>query len=71
MVDILAAYRTSTDLDPSWYKAWHAWALANSKVAAHYESLQEGEAIPPQVIGNHLVPAVEGKLLPLHLAGMV
>lgn len=31
---IISEYRNATKLDPTWYKAWHAWALVN------YETVQ-------------------------------
>ncbi|CAG8552522.1 7121_t:CDS:10 [Diversispora eburnea] len=35
--DILQSYSLATQNDKDWYKAWHAWALANFEVISHYE----------------------------------
>ncbi|GAA5970883.1 hypothetical protein JCM11641_004492 [Rhodosporidiobolus odoratus] len=58
--DILRSYLLATSLDPTWYKAWHAWALANSEVVSHFARSQ-GEQDPsqPQAYSVHLVPAVQ------------
>ncbi|KPV75332.1 uncharacterized protein RHOBADRAFT_53323, partial [Rhodotorula graminis WP1] len=58
--DILRSYLLATSLDPTWYKAWHAWALANSEVVSHFAKSQ-GEQDPnkPQAYSVHLVPAVQ------------
>ncbi|CAG8528851.1 8861_t:CDS:10, partial [Acaulospora morrowiae] len=37
--DILNSYNLATKYDKEWYKAWHAWALANFEVISHYEKL--------------------------------
>ncbi|EGG01362.1 uncharacterized protein MELLADRAFT_117828 [Melampsora larici-populina 98AG31] len=58
VVDILESYKLSSELDPEWYKAWHAWALANSKVASHYERNQDASSVPVEIVQYHLVPAV-------------
>ncbi|KAI9604455.1 hypothetical protein KEM48_000690 [Puccinia striiformis f. sp. tritici PST-130] len=57
--DILESYKLSSELDPEWYKAWHAWALANSKVASHYERNQDANSVPAEIVQYHLVPAVQ------------
>ncbi|KAI8458016.1 atypical/PIKK/FRAP protein kinase [Phakopsora pachyrhizi] len=59
VVDILESYRLSTELDPEWYKAWHAWALVNSKVATNYERNQDAATVPIEIVQYHLVPAVQ------------
>jgi hypothetical protein len=65
--DILQSYLLATSLDRTWYKAWHAWALANSEVVAHFAKTQpEHEAMPAQVFTDHLVPAVQGPSRFLH-----
>jgi serine/threonine-protein kinase mTOR len=51
----------ATTLDRTWYKAWHAWALANSEVVSHYVKTQaDGDPLPPQIFEGHLVPSVKG-----------
>ncbi|KAF7911617.1 hypothetical protein BELL_0285g00080 [Botrytis elliptica] len=61
--DILASYKAATHFNPQWYKAWHAWALAN------FEIVQAVQADPGHelhdvnggnVVVNHVVPAVRG-----------
>ena len=64
--DILQSYLLATNLDRTWYKAWHAWALANSEVVSHYVREQNDQAISERVYTNYLVPAVTGGL-PLYL----
>lgn len=50
-------------LDPKWYKAWHAWALANTEVVSHYmktRSESDTNPIPQAMYTDFLVPAVRG-----------
>ncbi|KAI9000239.1 armadillo-type protein [Gaertneriomyces semiglobifer] len=56
--EILRSYLAATHCDKEWYKAWHAWALANFEVISHYEKLHE--SIPPQILVAHVVPSVQG-----------
>ncbi|KAK4703758.1 serine/threonine-protein kinase mTOR, partial [Phenoliferia sp. Uapishka_3] len=57
--DILQSYLLATNLDRTWYKAWHAWALANSEVVSHYARGQnDQDSVSDRVYTNHLVPAV-------------
>ncbi|BGP55274.1 hypothetical protein JCM8202_000651 [Rhodotorula sphaerocarpa] len=58
--DVLRSYLLATSLDPTWYKAWHAWALANSEVVSHFAKAQgEQDPTKPQAYSVHLVPAVQ------------
>ncbi|CAG8502333.1 8312_t:CDS:10 [Funneliformis caledonium] len=41
--DILQSYLLATQYDKDWYKAWHAWALANFEVISFYEKLKSAE----------------------------
>ncbi|CAG8550536.1 9156_t:CDS:10, partial [Ambispora leptoticha] len=41
--DILQSYLLATQYDKDWYKAWHAWALANFEVVSHFEKLHNSE----------------------------
>ncbi|KAG9294210.1 hypothetical protein G9A89_021569 [Geosiphon pyriformis] len=41
--DILQSYKLATVHDQNWYKAWHAWALANFEVISHHEKLHNSE----------------------------
>ncbi|KAL1915020.1 uncharacterized protein VTP21DRAFT_7725 [Calcarisporiella thermophila] len=56
--DILRSYALATHFDENWYKAWHAWALANYEVIKHYEN--EREEAQPNMLAQHIVPAVQG-----------
>ncbi|KAJ3318282.1 phosphatidylinositol kinase- protein kinase tor1, partial [Blyttiomyces sp. JEL0837] len=56
--EILRSYLTATHCDKNWYKAWHAWALANFEVLNYYEKVHE--TIPTQILIMHVVPSVEG-----------
>ena len=60
--DILRAYLLATHYDPTWYKAWHTWALANFDVIAHMEGQTEGKTadIAGDQLAVHVVQAVEG-----------
>ncbi|RDL41871.1 ARM repeat-containing protein [Venustampulla echinocandica] len=61
--DILSSYRAATHFNPNWYKAWHAWALANFEIvqALGAQSAQNRDiTIPPNVLVDHVVPAVRG-----------
>ncbi|GAA5903699.1 hypothetical protein JCM6882_003390 [Rhodosporidiobolus microsporus] len=58
--EILRSYLLATSLDPTWYKAWHAWALANSEVVSHFARSQgEQDPTQPQAYSVHLVPSVQ------------
>ncbi|KAI8836345.1 armadillo-type protein [Chytridium lagenaria] len=46
------------ELNDEWYKAWHAWALANFEVLSYFE--KEHETIPSQVLVSHVVPSIQG-----------
>jgi FKBP12-rapamycin complex-associated protein len=60
--EILAAYNAATRYNANWYKAWHAWALANFEVVTSYTSQGEREIveIPASIVHGHVVPAIEG-----------
>ncbi|OBT84901.1 FKBP12-rapamycin complex-associated protein [Pseudogymnoascus sp. 03VT05] len=60
--DILAAYSAATQFNPNWYKAWHAWALANFEIAQSVNQKPERETavVPHNVLIDHVVPAVRG-----------
>ncbi|CAG8530152.1 16586_t:CDS:10 [Funneliformis mosseae] len=45
--DILQSYLLATQYDKDWYKAWHAWALANFEVISFYEKLKSAENNTP------------------------
>lgn len=64
--DVIDSYRRATELDKHWYKAWHAWALANFDVISHYERLDEN--VSGRVIVARIVPAVQGFFRSISLA---
>ncbi|KAF3761262.1 hypothetical protein M406DRAFT_52619 [Cryphonectria parasitica EP155] len=60
--DILTCYSQATKYNSRWYKAWHAWALANFEVVQSIAARSEGAParIDHNVVANHVVPAVHG-----------
>ncbi|KAI9820202.1 MAG: phosphatidylinositol kinase- protein kinase tor1 [Pycnora praestabilis] len=60
--DILASYSAATHFNRNWYKAWHAWALANFEVVTSITSQADREiaSIPQNIIIDHVVPAIQG-----------
>ncbi|CAO1620752.1 unnamed protein product [Jaminaea pallidilutea] len=65
-LDVIDSHRRATELDRGWYKAWHAWALANFDVISHHERL--GNPITPQMIAASIVPSVNGFFRSIALA---
>jgi FKBP12-rapamycin complex-associated protein len=70
-VDVLAAYKRATLFEDCGYKAWHAWALLNFRIALQSSDgdeaghLGQGEsrgtnAGSDKVLRNHVVSAVNG-----------
>lgn len=55
---ILHNYLCATWLDPTWYKAWHTWALANFEVISFLE--QSKDTMRGDAFAKHIVPAVQG-----------
>jgi FKBP12-rapamycin complex-associated protein len=60
--DVLASYRAATHFHPTWYKAWHAWALANFEIvqAINQRPERDPTPMPPSLVVEHVVPAVRG-----------
>ncbi len=61
--DILNSYRAATHFNPNWYKAWHAWALANFEIVqalGHRPERDRDLVVPPNVLIEYVVPAVQG-----------
>lgn len=60
--EIIASYSHATSYNQNWYKAWHAWALANFEVVTAITSQANRETanLSPSVIADHVVPAVRG-----------
>ena len=59
---IIQSYANAKSYNPGWYKAWHAWALANFEVVTAMTSQgnRENAILPNAVIMDHVVPAVTG-----------
>ncbi|KAF2843628.1 phosphatidylinositol 3-kinase tor2 [Patellaria atrata CBS 101060] len=60
--DILSSYAAATRYNDSWYKAWHAWALANFEVVTSITAQPNGKTsdVPPNIVHEHIVPAIKG-----------
>ncbi|KAK6858272.1 armadillo-type protein [Apiospora arundinis] len=61
--DILTSYSKATQYNPKWYKAWHAWALANFEIVQAVGSSSVTGAVSrmdPAVVVGHVVQAVQG-----------
>lgn len=61
--EIIASYAHATSYNKGWYKAWHAWALANFEVVtamAASQTAREATSMPQSVINDHVIPAVRG-----------
>ncbi|KAK3046508.1 phosphatidylinositol kinase-related protein kinase tor1 [Extremus antarcticus] len=60
--DVLQSYFSATRYNENWYKAWHAWALANFEVVTSLASdaARESADVPPHIVHDHVVPAVKG-----------
>ena len=60
--DVLQSYYSATKYNENWYKAWHAWALANFEVVTSLtsEAGRESTDIPAHIIHDHVVPAIRG-----------
>lgn len=57
--DVLNAYRQATRYNQHWYKAWHAWALANFELVQTLSTNSDSQANKPQIV-QHAVRAVQG-----------
>ncbi|KAI0330947.1 FAT-domain-containing protein [Cubamyces sp. BRFM 1775] len=62
ITDILQSYYLATHYDPTWYKAWHTWALANFEVVGFLENQQYNKIgeVPGQELTAHIVSSVTG-----------
>ncbi|KAG6827657.1 hypothetical protein H0H92_010880 [Tricholoma furcatifolium] len=60
--DILHSYYLATHFDPTWYKAWHTWALANFDVIGYMETQTQARSLdgPGSGIVAHVVQAIDG-----------
>jgi len=57
--DVLRSYWLATVYNKDWYKAWHAWALANFKVVTSID-VSNGASHGIDIVNEHVVPAVRG-----------
>lgn len=62
--DIMHSYLLATHYDPTWYKAWHTWALTNFEVIGHMDNQADDRIIdiPGDNLAAHTVQAVQGTL---------
>lgn len=62
VAEILTSYRAATTYNKDWYRAWHAWALANFEIVTSFTSRSDREnvEISTELVLQHVVPAVEG-----------
>ena len=61
--DTLRSYMLATHYHPTWYKAWHAWALANFEVVnalGGQDAAINVQDVSPEILTGHVVPAVKG-----------
>ncbi|PHH75663.1 hypothetical protein CDD82_4330 [Ophiocordyceps australis] len=60
--EILKAYSQATKYNARWYKAWHAWALANFEIVQTLAARSEGQVSRADhgIIMEHVVPAIDG-----------
>ncbi|KAI0924480.1 hypothetical protein AcW2_005356 [Taiwanofungus camphoratus] len=60
--DILHSYYLAAHYDPTWYKAWHTWALANFEVINYLETQNETKTAdtPSDELAAHILQAVSG-----------
>ncbi|KKF92485.1 Phosphatidylinositol 3-kinase tor2 [Ceratocystis platani] len=61
VADVLRSYSEATKYNPRWYKAWHAWALANFELVQMYSSeAPERGNMDRAIVIKHVVPAIKG-----------
>ncbi|KAF4546613.1 Phosphatidylinositol 3-kinase tor2 protein [Lasiodiplodia theobromae] len=60
--EVLSAYAAATRYNQNWYKAWHAWALANFEVvnAMSPQADRSTPDLPASAVHEHIVPAIHG-----------
>ncbi|OXA52223.1 Serine/threonine-protein kinase mTOR [Folsomia candida] len=63
---VLKCYNSATEYDPSWYKAWHAYAYMNFEAVLYNKNNSQNQAMPdkigltPSYISQYTIPAVQG-----------
>ncbi|KMQ92782.1 serine threonine-protein kinase mtor [Lasius niger] len=79
---VLSYYAAATEHDPTWYKAWHAFAYTNYETVLFYKHQQGNDSAPAeaapgnngtrnnlsQYISQFTVPAVEGFFRSINLS---
>lgn len=62
MKEVLQAYYRATQFDQDWYKAWHAWALANTEVVNQIDSQNNGSLndVNGRELSSHIISAIQG-----------
>lgn len=59
--EILNAYCAATQFNPNWYKAWHAWALANFEIVqSKLQDPETGGRLGARALVEHVIPAIKG-----------
>ncbi|KJK91638.1 Phosphatidylinositol 3-kinase [Metarhizium anisopliae BRIP 53284] len=60
--EILNSYSQATKYNPRWYKAWHAWALANFEIVQTLSARAESQLsrADQTLLIEHVVPAIQG-----------
>ncbi|UNI22822.1 Non-specific serine/threonine protein kinase [Purpureocillium takamizusanense] len=60
--EILTSYSQATKYNPRWYKAWHAWALANFEIVQTLSARNDGQLsrADQAMIIEHVVPSIQG-----------
>ncbi|KAK1024196.1 phosphatidylinositol kinase- protein kinase tor1, partial [Friedmanniomyces endolithicus] len=67
--DVLQSYNMATRYNEMWYKAWHAWALANFEVVTSMaakgnpdrgEASTTADPVSREIGNDHVVPAIKG-----------
>lgn len=72
VADILKCYREATLYNREWYKAWHAWALANFEVVTSLTAGVDRESahVSAHTIEVHIVPAIQGFFKSISLSSL-
>ena len=68
--EVIDAYESATVYHGEWYKAWHSWALANFEVvtAMTAKAKRQNTTLPPSLIADRVVPAIQGFLKSIALS---
>jgi serine/threonine-protein kinase mTOR len=69
--DILHSYNNAVQYNGDWYKAWHAYALANFEVVTSMVSHNDQDKVrtlPEHIILTHVVPAIKGFFKSINLS---